>query len=408
MSVDTARPTLSRRAIFILALACGVTVANVYFPQAISPLVARDLGVTPDDAALVATAAQLGYAAGIFLLVPLGDRLRHRPLILTLLGLTGLGLVGAALADTLPLLVTASALIGLTTVVPQIIIPMAAGLVPDDRRGAVTGTLLSGLLGGILLARTFSGTLGDWLDWRAPYVVAAALVLVLGAVLAVTIPLTTPPSRQRYPALLGMSLRLLATEPQLRRSCLYQATMFGGFTAAWTAIALLLTGPDYSFGSSVVGLVALVGAGSMFFSPIAGRRTDRDGSDTVNRVCFLGAIAGAAILALGTAGGALGVIGLVVGILVLDIAVQSGQVANQARIFKLRPEVRSRLNTAYMTCAFLGGTAGSWLGVRAYVWLGWGGVCGLVAILAAVAFTAHVLWQARATAAPQLATVPQA
>ncbi len=390
MANDASRPTLGRGVILILALACGVAVANIYFPQAIIPLIAAGLHVTPDSAALVATAAQLGYAVGLFLLVPLGDRIRHRPLIVGLLGVTGLGLVVAGLSASLPVLIVISGIIGLTTVVPQILLPMAAGLVPDDRRGAVTGTLLSGLLGGILLARTFSGTLGQWLGWRMPYLIAAGLVVALAGLLAFTVPATNPSSRQRYPALLGTAFRLLATEPDLRRSCLYQASMFGGFSAAWTSLALLVTGPKFGLNAQVVGLIALVGAGSMFFSPIVGRRIDRIGPNPINLICFFCAIVAAGVLTAANLGGAIGLVTLAAGMLLLDIAVQSGQVANQARIFALRPEMRSRLNTAYMTCAFLGGSLGSWLGVRAYSSLGWLGVCGLVVIVAVIALVRHL------------------
>ncbi|MEU1734638.1 MFS transporter [Streptosporangium sp. NPDC020145] len=395
-----------RRMILLLALSCGVGVANIYFPQAISPLVAADLNVSPDTAATVVTAAQFGYAAGIFLLVPLGDRLMHRKLIVTLLSIAGLGSLVAGLATTLPVLVAASVLIGAATVVPQIIIPMTAGLVPEQRRGAVTGTLLSGLIGGILLARTFGGGLGQWLGWRAPYLVAAAVVILLAVILAFAVPTTTPSSRERYPALIGTALRLMRTEPDLRRSCLYQALIFAGFTAAWTSLALLITGP-YHLGASAVGLIALVGAASMFSTPIAGRLVDRHGPNPVNLVCMVGVIAAAALLTLGGLGGPAGLIGVTVGMLLLDVAMQSGQVANQARIFALRPEVRSRLNTAYMTCAFLGGSIGSWLGVRAYSGLGWGGVCLLVAVLAVLAL-ARSLFTGRARAVVTPEPAPQA
>ncbi|MDQ0908692.1 putative MFS family arabinose efflux permease [Streptomyces canus] len=396
---STAPPALSRPLILLLSVACGIAVANIYFPQAISPLIAEDLHVRPASAALVVTCAQLGYAAGIFLLVPLGDRLRHRGLITTLLLVTCAGLVLAGTATSLPVLAVASALVGLTTVVPQILIPMAAGLTAPERRGAVTGTLLSGLIGGILLARTFSGTLGEWLGWRAPYLVAAVMALILTLALAAALPHTTPSTDQRYPALLAASLHLLRTEPLLRRSCQYQVLVFAAFSAAWTALALFITGPHYNLGTPAVGVLALVGAVSMFATPIAGRRTDRRGPDAVNLVCMLGAIAAGALLLTGRLGGAIGLVGLGAGMLLLDVAMQSGQVANQARIFALRPEARARLNTAYMTCAFLGGSAGSWLGVRAYSAFGWNGVCGLVALLAGLALLRHVLRSREVTAA---------
>ncbi len=387
----TEQPALPRGALLVLSLACGVAVANIYFPQAISTLTAADLGVPPASAALAVTAAQLGYAAGIFLLVPLGDRLPHRPLIVTLLTLTAAGLLAAGTAPSLPVLVGASAAVGVTTVVPQIIIPMTAGLVPAERRGAVTGTLLSGLIGGILLARTFSGTLGERLGWRAPYLVAAAVTLALAATLTRTLPTTTPTSRERYPTLLAAPLRLLREEPDLRRSCLYQATVFAGFSAAWTSLTLLVTGPTYDRGAQTVGVIGLVGAASMFCTPFAGRLVDRRGPDTVNLVCMLGFLASAAVLLPGAHGGTIGLITVSAGLLLLDVAVQSGQVANQARIFALRPEARARLNTAYMTCAFLGGSAGSWLGVRTYDHFGWPGVTGLVALTGVLALTRHLL-----------------
>ncbi|MEZ0107979.1 putative MFS family arabinose efflux permease [Catenulispora sp. EB89] len=379
------KPVLSRPLTLLLSIACGVAVANIYFPQAISPLIATGLKTTKSSAALVTTCAQFGYAAGIFLLVPLGDRLRHRRLVTTLLVLTAVGLVLAGAADTLPMLAVASTLIGATTVVPQILIPMAAGLAEPERRGEVTGTLLSGLIGGILLARTFSGTLGQWLGWRAPYLVAAVAVLLLSVAMAAFLPTTTPSTGERYPALLAASVRLLRTEPLLRRSCQYQVLVFAAFSAAWTALALHVTGPKYHLGTPAVGVLALVGAGSMFATPRAGRATDRLGPDAVNLRCLVGVVAAAALLVTGSAGGVFGLVGLAVGMLALDVAMQSGQVANQARIFALRPSERARLNTAYMTCAFLGGSAGSWLGVRAYSAFGWNGVCGTVAILGAVA-----------------------
>ncbi|WP_262060221.1 MFS transporter [Streptomyces sp. STR69] len=382
--------SVPRWVILVLSLACGVGVSTIYFPQAISSLVAADLGVSAGSAALVVTAAQFGYAAGIFLLVPLGDRLPHRPLIVTLLVLTAAGLLAASAAPSLPLLIAASAVTGVTTVVPQIITPMAAGLVPAERRGAVTGTLLSGLIGGILLARTFSGTLGERFGWRAPYIVAAVIVLALAAILSRAVPPTTPSTRHGYPALISAPLRLLRTEPDLRRSCLYQAMVFAGFSAAWTTLTLLVTGPTYGMGAQAVGILGLVGAASMFSTPLAGRLADRRGPDTVSLLAMLGTIASAALLVPAAGGGRAGLLTLAAGMLLLDVAVQSGQVANQARIFALRPEARARINTAYMTCAFLGGSAGSWLGVRTYDRFGWRGVTGLVAALAVVALGRHL------------------
>ncbi|MCX4545041.1 MFS transporter [Streptomyces sp. NBC_01565] len=394
--VNAAAPApVSRRTILLLAVTCGVAVGNVYFPQAVSPLVATGFQVSPASAALVVTAVQFGYAAGIFLLVPLGDRFAHRPLLVTLLTLTGLGLLAASASPSPAPLVGASALIGVTTVVAPIAGPMAAGLVGADRRGVVGGTLLSGSIGGMLLSRTLGGILGEWLGWRAPYLLAAACALAVAALLHRALPTTTPPSGQRYPALLAEPLRLLRTEPELRRSGFYQATVFGGFSAVWTGVALLLTGPVYGLGAQAVGVLALVNAGTMLCTPLAGRLVDRRGSDVVNLVSMLGVIGSALVLALGVLGGAVGLAALALGTLLLDVAMQSGMVANQVRIYALRPEVRSRLNTAYMTCAYVGGSLGSWAGTGAYARFGWPGVCALVALLGTAALARHLRASAR-------------
>ncbi|MFD7256943.1 MFS transporter [Streptomyces sp. NPDC059874] len=379
---------MDRRLVALLALTCAIAVGNIYFPQAVSPLVAAGLGTSPDTAAVVVTATQIGYTTGIFLLVPLGDRLPYRRLLVTLLAASGLALLGAALARSLPQLVVASVLVGVTTTAAQLIGPMTVGLVPEGRRGAVMGTLLSGSIGGMLLARTFSGGLGERFGWRAPYLVAGLVVLCLAVVLARILPRTTAVAaapRVPFRTLPVRPLRLLRAEPELRRSACYQAALFGGFSAVWTCLALLLTGPLYGFGPQALGLVALTGVITMACTPVAGRIVDRHGPDPVNLTCFLATLAAAAVLAVGARGGTAGLVALVLGTLLLDTAMQCGMVANQARFYALRGDSRSALNTGYMTCAYLGGSAGSWLGLQLYGYGGWLGVCLLSALLTAPA-----------------------
>ncbi|MGG8405565.1 MFS transporter [Streptomyces sp. 12297] len=386
---------LGTRTVLLLAIACGVAVGNLYFPQALSPLIATGFDVAPGTAALVVTAAQFGYATGIYLLVPLGDRIPHRPLIVTLLCLTAAGLLAASAAPALPPLLAAGVLIGVTTVIAPIAGPMAAGMVSEDRRGAVTGTLLSGSIGGMLLSRALGGSAAGWLGWRAPYLGAAAAALIMAVVLARALPRTTPPSRERYRELLAAPLRLLRTEPELRRSSFYQTAVFGSFCALWTGVALLLTSRTYGLGAAAVGVLALVNAGTMLCTPATGRLVDRYGPDRVNLVCMLTVLAAAGVLSLGTLGGPAGLTALAVGSLLLDVAMQSGMIANQVRIFALRPEARSRCNTAYMVCAFLGGAAGSWCGVQAYGAFGWPGVCALIATLGGLALARHLVFTGR-------------
>ncbi|WP_328761244.1 MFS transporter [Streptomyces sp. NBC_00272] len=384
----TSRSEPGRGLVLLLAVTCAVAVGNLYFPQAVGPLVAEGLGTDAAAAASVVTATQIGYTAGMVLLVPLGDRIRHRTLLVVFLSLSGLALLAAGCAPALGPLLAASGLVGLTTVAAQVVAPMAAGMVAPERRGAVLGTLLSGSTGGMLLSRTLGGVLGDRLGWRAPYLVAAALALLLAGVLAYAVPVTRPsPQAGRVPYRLFLlePLRLLRTEPELRRSSFCQAMVFGAFSAAWTGAALLLTGPAYGLGASAVGLLALVGAVTMLCTPYAGRLVDRHGPGPVNGVCLLGVLAAAAVLAGGGTGGTGGLVALGAGTLLLDVAMQCGSVANQARVYAVRPDARSRLGTAYMTCAYLGGTAGSWAAVQLYAAFGWGSVCGLIALMAGAA-----------------------
>ncbi|WP_245664844.1 MFS transporter [Actinoplanes subtropicus] len=387
----------------LLATVSGVAVGNVYFPQSLTPAVAAGLHVSPGGAATVITAAQAGYTAGLFLLVPLGDRVPVRRLLPTLLVVTGLGLLAASLAPGLPVLVALSLVIGTSTVVAPIIGPFVAGLVPASRQGVTNGLLLSGSTGGMLLARTVSGYLASWWSWRVPYALAGILMLGLAAVAGRALPMVGPATAQPYPRLLASPVRLLFCMPDLRRSCLYQATIFGGFSAVWACVALLLTGPHYGFDARAVGLLALVNAGTMIATPMAGRLVDRHGPDVVNLVCAGGVLLSAGLLALGS------LPPLVLGTLVLDMAMQSGMTANQVRIYGLSSGARSRLNTAYMTCAYAGGAAGSWLGLHGYAAFGWGGVCALVAALAAIPGGALLRRTAKArSAAPGASETPSA
>ncbi|HEY4458804.1 MAG TPA: MFS transporter [Pseudonocardiaceae bacterium] len=384
-------PGLRSRDVLLLATVCGVGVGNVYFPQAISPLIASGLHLQPAAAAAIVTATQLGYGVGLFALVPLGDRIRHRRLIVGLLAVTGLWLLMAAVAPDAEVLLAAGALAGMSTVVAPVIGPMAAGLATEARRGAVSGALLSGSLGGMLLSRALGGPLSQWLGWRAGYLAMAVLTLVCAAFALRVLPATEPTTGHRYPTLLAQALGALAGEPELRRSTLYQAMVFAAFSVVWTGVALLLTGPVYRFGTSAVGLLALVNAGTMVSTPLAGRWADRRGPDAVNLAAMLGVLGAAAVLMYGSAGGAGGVAALVVGTLLLDVAMQAGMVANQVRNYRLRPQARSRVNTAYMTCAYGGGAVGSWLGAQAFGRFGWLGACALTAMLAGVALTRHLL-----------------
>jgi predicted MFS family arabinose efflux permease len=381
--------------VLLLAAVCGVAVGNVYFPQAVSPSIAAGLHVRPAAAAGIVSATQLGYTLGLFALVPLGDRLRHRRLVVSLLIITGCWLLTAAAAPGVGVLLAAGMLVGVSTVVAPVIGPMAAGLVAEQRRGAVSGMLLSGSLGGMLLSRALGGPLSQWLGWRAGYLAMGVLTFACAALAARLLPATERATGGSYLALPAQSIAVLAREPELRRSSFYQAMVFAAFSAAWTGVALLLTGPVYRLGTSAVGLLALVNAGTMVSTPAAGCWADRRGPDAVNLAAMLAVVCAVVVLAGGAVGGAYGIAALITGSLLLDVAMQAGMVANQVRNYRLRPEARSRVNTAYMTCAYCGGTIGSWLGAQAFDGFGWIGVCALAALLTGTALACHVLWLRR-------------
>jgi predicted MFS family arabinose efflux permease len=383
--------TAGRRLTAVLAATCAVAVGNLYFPQAVVPLAAAGLHLPAAAAAGAVTATQAGYTAGIVAVAPLADRLPHRPLLTVLLALNALALLAAGCAPTLPLLVAASALVGVTCVAAQVTGPLAASLTAAGRQGAVIGALLSASTAGMLVARVCGGALGQQLGWRAPYLAAAAASAVLAGVAWRTVPVTAPPARQGYLALVAAPLRLLRAEPALRHSCVIQAAAFGAFCAVWSCTSLLLTGPVYRLGAAAAGALALVGAATVCATPLAGRLADRRGPDGVNLACLLGLLAAAAVLAGGGRGGWPGLAALVAGVLLLDVAMQSGMAANKARVYALRADARGRLNSAFMTCAYAGGSAGSWLGLRAWEAAAWPGVCALSALLAVTALAGHLL-----------------
>ncbi|MER7471386.1 MFS transporter [Micromonospora sp. NPDC000018] len=381
-------PPLSRPTVLLLATACGVAVGNVYLPQPLLTLVAADLHTDGAGAGLVATLTQLGYAAGILLLVPLGDLVRPRPLVTTLLVATAICLTVAATAPNLPLLATAGALIGILTVVPQILVPLASHLAPPQQAGRIVGVLVTGLLGGIFGSRLLGSLVAQATSWRLAYATAAVLTLLLAVLLRPALPRQRigSPHSSTYRRLLASLPGLLRRQRALRQACLIQFCTFAAFSATWTVLALHLTGPRFGWSTAAAGSFGLVGLAAGALTPAAGRRIDRHGPFPVIGAAILTATTGIAILAFaGTT-----VTGLVLGTLALTAGMQAAQIANQARIFADRPDARSRVNTIYMTAAFVGGSLGSAAGTTAYHHHGWAGLCIANAALLVVAAAGHL------------------
>ncbi len=376
---------LSRRLVLLLALACGAAVANLYYAQPLLHTISAGLGVSAGTTALLVTASQIGYAAGLVLIVPLGDLLNRRRLVSGMLVVTAIGLAGAAVAPSLAGLAVALAVVGTTSVIAQILVPFASALAGEDERGRVVGMVMSGLLIGILLARTFSGLVAQFGGWRLVYLIAAAGTLVLSIALARALPDVKPVAGPSYGRLLRSVGTLIASERLLRRRMVYGALGMAGFTVVWTSLALLLSRPPFSFGEGVIGLFGLAGLAGAMSAQLAGRAADAGGGRRATGL-FLGAILlGWGFLALGQTS----VAWLIAGLVVLDLGVQGQHILNQTLIYELRPEARSRLTTAYMGGNFFAGALASAATVSAWELGGWLAVCGFGATLA---FTGVLVW----------------
>lgn len=371
--------------VWLMALTCGLVVANIYYNQPLLAAIGRTFHVSDSRASLVATATQVGYTLGMLLVVPLGDKLERKRLMLAMLGAASACLGAAALAPTFGLLAAASVLIGICSSVPQLLLPMAATLAPEADRGRIVGRIMSGLLIGILLSRTVSGYVGAHLGWRLVFAGAAGLMLALAALLAWRLPRDRPTFQGTYTSLMQSLLTLTRELAPLRRSALVGGAIFAAFSVFWTTLAFYLAGPAYHYGSDVAGFFGLVGAMGALAAPLAGKAADTRGPRFAITVGI--GLALVSFVVLGVGGGYLA--GLVLGVILLDVGVQSAHISNQTLIFSLRPEARSRLNTVYMTGYFTGGSLGSVVGGLAWMHYGWPGVCAVGGAFVALGLAAH-------------------
>lgn len=378
---------MTRALTFLFAVAGGAAVGNLYWSQPLLDTIATDLHASTATAGWLVTATQLGYAVGILLVVPLGDVTNRRRLLLVMMLCAVVALVLCALAPTMGLLLAAITLLGLTTVGGQILTPLAGDLADDRSRGQVVGTVASGILTGILVSRTLSGLVADAAGWRAIYVLAAVVDVVLAVLLYRAVPPLAPKTRMPYPRLIASVGAVVLRERAVRWTLVLAGISFGVFTMFWTSLTFLLSGPPFSYPVSVIGLFGLVGLAGAVAAQRAGRLHDRGWSIPATGVGW-----GLALLAflLALVGGR-SVVLIVLAILVLDVAIQGVNILNQTRMFAVSAEARSRLNTAFVTNNFIGGALGSAAATVLWSAGGWTAVTAAGAVLSGIAL---LVWAA--------------
>ena len=368
----TTRPRqLSRPLVFLFALACGISAANLYYAQPVLGNIAKSFHTSSGTVGLIVAFAQIGYAIGLAFILPLGDMLPRRRLVPSVLMITVVGLLISAFAPNAGVLVGITLVVGLGTVAAQLLVPMAASLSSDRERGRVVGMVMSGLLLGILLARSISGVIAQLSSWRVVYVIAALMTLTLAIALSRLLPPEIERPAVRYGELLSSAVHYFATESLLRRRALYGALSFAAFSVFWTTMAFLLSGAPYHYNDLTIGMFGLIGAAGALCANFAGRWADRRWTKPTTLV--FAALMAFSFLPLWW--GRHSLVMVIIGILVLDVGTQGLQVTNQSLIYRLAPHARSRINSAYMVCYFLGGALGSWIGSMTYERYGWTGVC---------------------------------
>lgn len=369
----------------LFAVACGLIVANLYYGQPLVGPIAADLGLSPAAAGLLVTLTQIGYGLGLLFIVPLGDILENRRLVLTLIVSCALALASAAMVRSAPLFLAAAAAIGFTSVTVQILVPWSAHLATEANRGRVVGNVMSGLLMGIMLARPVASFVASLWGWHAIYFLSAALMAVLAVLLLLILPPRRPEAKLPYGKLLSSLWWLARTQPVLQRRALHQACLFGAFSLFWTTAPLFLSSPAFGLSQRGIALFALAGVAGAIAAPISGRLADRGHGRTVS-IAAMAMAAGSFLVSLWAQDGSMLALALLtVAAIALDFGVTANLITGQRAIFALGAEYRSRLNGLYMASFFMGGAACSALGAWAYAQGGWTLACWAGFVLPVVA-----------------------
>lgn len=369
---------LSPALIILMSLATGLAVASNYYAQPLLDTIAHAFSLSASQAGLIVTTAQIGYATGLLLLVPLGDMFERRKLIVFMTLLSAGGLLVTAASQSLWMMILGTALTGLFSVVAQLLVPLAATLAVPEKRGKVVGTIMSGLLLGILLARTVAGLLAELGGWRTVYYVASVLMALMAIVLWRGLPVVKSETQLNYSQLLGSIFSLFAKNPLLRTRALLGCLTFANFSILWTSMAFLLASPAFNFSEGTIGLFGLAGAAGALGARPAGSLADKGKAHLTTTWGLLLLLLSWGALVVGQ----FSVLALIIGILVLDLTVQGVHITNQSVIYREHPDARNRLTAGYMTSYFIGGAAGSLISASAWQHAGWNGVCLAGAVVA--------------------------
>jgi predicted MFS family arabinose efflux permease len=383
MRTDTpaeANNGLSPLTLWVMTITTGLVVANIYYNQPLLTDIADTFHVSNSKAGQVSMFTQIGYAAGMLFIVPLGDMFKRKKLMLIDFVLMIISLLGVALAPSLTLLYVASFLVGISSVIPQLLIPMAAHLAKPHERGKKIGVVMSGLLIGILLSRTISGFVAAHFGWQAIYFMAAGTMFVLWGLIYLLLPEVEPSYTGKYSDLMKSLVHLFMTEPKLRLAAFRGALCFAGFSAFWSTLIFLLKLPQFNLGSDAAGAFGLVGAFGAIAAGLIGRLSDKVDGFKLTTFTVLLVIVSFIIFYFSSHS----LIGLVIGVIIMDMGVQATHISNQAIIFSLTEAARNRVNTVYMVSYFIGGAAGTFLATQLWAHYQWNGVCAIGTILSVI------------------------
>jgi predicted MFS family arabinose efflux permease len=378
---------LSKTNVLFMAVCTGLIVANLYYCQPLIVLIANEFKIPEANAGTITYLTQAGYAIGLFFMVPLGDKIERKKQILMTTFASVIALIIAATAQSFFILQIASLFLGITSIVPQLILPLAASLTVPEQRGKVVGTIMSGLLVGILLSRTLSGFIGQLWGWRSMFWIAAGICLLIFFAIRKKFPVNKPQFQGSYGQLIQSLFTLIKTQPVLREATLINVFCFAQFGAFWTTMVLLLSGNPFNFNSATIGLFGIVGASGALAAPLVGKMGDKGNPRVaVGYGCLLMLISFIVFYFSIES-----IIGVIIGIVFIDVGIQGVHISNQTRVYSLLPEARNRLNTVFMSFSFLGTAAGSAYGLFLWKFAGWHGVTIGCAVLALLALTVYAV-----------------